>query len=142
MSVVLLVDDAPDIRLLERAVLARRGHEVLEAASGREALALLNDGPLPTVVVLDVQMPEMDGWETLSSIRRHPRAADIPVILCTVKSRSQDEARAWRGGCDGYLIKPFPIARLAEEVEEVARRSPEERQAVRRLHHEQLSDIA
>jgi CheY-like chemotaxis protein len=138
LSTVLLVDDAADIRLLERAVLSRRGFEVVEAASGREALAALEGARLPSVVVLDVQMPEMDGWETLASIRSHPLASGVPVILCTVKSREEDETRAWSSGVDGYLVKPFPISRLVEEVDEVSRRTPAEREAVRRLHQESL----
>lgn len=132
MTTVLVVDDAADIRLLQRAVLERSGFTVAEAKSGPEALTALAADPLPDVVVLDVQMPMMDGWETLTAIRADPRNDDVPVIMCTVKARPEDAERAWRGGCDGYLGKPFAITRLVEEVATVIARTNEQRAAVRR----------
>jgi CheY-like chemotaxis protein len=133
---VLLVDDADDIRLLERAVLSRSGFVIDEAASGPAALAALA-GDIPAVVVLDVQMPVMDGWETLAAIRAHPRAGSVPVVLCTVKASAEDEERAWRSGCDGYLVKPFAITHLIEEVHAAADRDEQQRAEVRRLRHRQ-----
>ena len=133
MDRVLLVDDAADVRLLQRMVLEHAGFEIDEAAGGVAALEALSHSPLPVVVVLDVQMPDMDGWVTLAAIRRHPRAADVPVVLCTVKSGPEDELRAWESGVDGYLVKPFPISQLVEEVEAVSARSGEERRVVRRV---------
>ncbi|HWC35328.1 MAG TPA: response regulator [Mycobacteriales bacterium] len=132
MTTVLVVDDAADIRLLQRAVLGRSGYVVEEAASGPAALAALAKDPIPDIVVLDIQMPVMDGWDTLAAIRADPRLVDLPVILCTVKSRPEDTERAWRAGCDGYLGKPFSITNLVEEVETALARSPEQRAAVRR----------
>ena len=133
MATVLLVDDAPDIRLLVRAVLARNGHDVLEADSGAAALALLTEGKVPDAVILDIQMPGLDGWETLTRVREHPQALDVPVLMCSVKAAPQDRSRAWLLGCDGYLTKPFNIADLAHEVEAVMAMSPAERLAVRRV---------
>lgn len=132
MTRVLVVDDAADIRLLQRAVLERCGYDVEEASSGPDALAILARDQLPNVVVLDVQMPVMDGWETLSAIRADPRLPHVPVILCTVRSRPEDTERAWRLGCDGYLSKPFSITRLVEEVDTALARTVEQREAVRR----------
>jgi CheY-like chemotaxis protein len=132
MTTVLVVDDAADIRLLQRAVLGRSGFSVVEASGGPDALAALAADPLPDAVVLDVQMPVMDGWETLAAIRSDPRLVEVPVILCTVKARPTDTERAWRAGCDGYLSKPFPIARLVEEVETALARTAAQREAVRR----------
>lgn len=132
MATILLVDDAPDIRLLVRAVLQRAGHEILEAASGSAALELLSHVAMPDAVILDIQMPGMDGWDTLASLRAHPTAPDVPVLVCSVKAAPQDTSRAWMLGCDGYLAKPFNIADLAAEVEAVIAMSPPERQSVRR----------
>lgn len=132
MTTVLVVDDAADIRLLQRAVLDRSGFSVVEADGGPDALAALASEPRPDAVVLDVQMPVMDGWQTLAAIRSDPRLCDVPVILCTVKAGPTDTERAWRAGCDGYLSKPFPIARLVEEVETALARTVEQREAVRR----------
>ena len=127
MPSVLVVDDSEDIRFLIRAVLTRAGFEVTETSSGPEALAALAGGSLPDVVVLDVQMPDIDGWDTLSALRRSPATADIAVILCTVKSSTEDAVRAWALGCDGYLTKPFSIAALAEEVTALVSRAHDER---------------
>ena len=141
MTRVLLVDDAADIRLLQRAVLERSGFTVEEACSGPDALAVLARDDLPNAVVLDVQMPVMDGWETLSAIRREPRLAHLPVILCTVRSRPEDTERAWRLGCDGYLSKPFSITRLVEEIETALARTGEQRDAVRRTWLSSMSVV-
>ena len=129
MPSVLIVDDAPDIRFLVRAVLSRSGFEITEAEGGSSALAVLDAGARPDVIVLDVQMPDMDGWATLAAIRE--RTDDVPVILCTVKASDDDAARAWTAGCDGYLTKPFSIHDLVDEVTAVAGRTHAQRVALR-----------
>lgn len=133
LATVLVVDDAPDVRLLARAVLTRSRFAVLEASGGVQAMAILAAGdPMPDVVVLDVQMPDMDGWDTLTAIRADPATADIPVVLCTVKAHVRDLNRAWNLGADGYLNKPFSIEDLTNAVREVLARAPEQRAAFRR----------
>jgi len=116
---VLVVDDTEDVRFLYDAVLTRSGYEVLQAASGQDALSMLRAGDQPDVVVLDVQMPDMDGWDTLHAIRSDPRSRGIPVILCTVKSSENSTQRAWDAGCDGFLAKPFMIEELIAELAKV-----------------------
>jgi CheY-like chemotaxis protein len=140
MTTIMIVDDAADIRLLVRAVLQRAGNAVVEAESGPAALGLLDAGLLPDAVILDVQMPEVDGWETLQAIRRHPDAGGTPVVMCTVRSRPDDARHAWSLGCDGYLTKPFTIADLCEEVAAVASRTPTERLAMRRARLDALRE--
>jgi CheY-like chemotaxis protein len=132
MTRALVVDDAPDIRLLADLVLSMAGFTVTAASSGREALRLLADGDLPDIVLLDVQMPEVDGWETLSRVRADPRTADLPVVLCTVKGLPEDTLRGWSLGCDGYLGKPFDISGLVDELRRVLGRGSDEREALRR----------
>ncbi len=132
MARILLVDDAPDIRLLVRAVLQRAGHEILEAESGGAALERLGR-EAPDAVILDIQMPGLDGWATLTSMRAHPTTPDVPVVVCSVKAAPEDTSRAWMLGCDAYLTKPFNIDDLAHEVEAVIAMSPSERQATRRV---------
>ena len=127
----LVVDDAPDIRLLLRMVLSLEGFSVTEAESGRHALELLAGGARPDVVMLDVQMPELDGWETLSRIRRYPETADLPVVMCTVKSQPADLLQAWRLGCDGYLSKPIEVRSLADTLRRVMAMTGSEREALR-----------
>jgi two-component system phosphate regulon response regulator PhoB len=128
----LVVDDAPDIRLLADLVLTMAGFTVTAASSGSEALRLLAQGDLPDIVLLDVQMPDVDGWETLSRVRGDPRTAGLPVVLCTVKGLPEDTLKGWSLGCDGYLGKPFDIGALVEELQGVLRRDVCEREAVRR----------
>ena len=135
----LVVDDAADIRLLADLVLQMAGFSVTAAASGREALGILAGGELPDIILLDVQMPDVDGWETLTRLRADPRTAELPIVLCTVKGLPEDTLKGWSLGCDGYLGKPFDIGGLVDELHGVLRRAPEERQAVRRARIEELA---
>jgi CheY-like chemotaxis protein len=127
----LVVDDAADLRFLIREVLTRAGVTVEEAPSGVDALRRLA-GPEPLdVVILDVQMPDMDGWETLATVRRE-RGDDVGIILCTVRSQPSDAVRAFELGCDAYLSKPFDIRELAAATTTVAALTPAERLRHRR----------
>jgi DNA-binding response OmpR family regulator len=130
MLEVLVIDDAEDIRLLVRALLTRADCHVREAASAGDALVAISR-ERPDVVLLDVQMPDADGWTVLEALRSESVTADLPVVLCTVRARPEDRARGWRLGCDGYVTKPFAIRVLVDEVKAVVARTPEERQAVR-----------
>jgi len=132
MAVALVVDDAADIRLLIRGLLGGHGFEVREVADGTEALAALADDPLPDVVVLDVQMPELDGWDTLAAIRGEPRTASLPVVLCTVRSQRADLSRGWRLGCDAFVVKPFSADDLVAAVAAACDGDEEQRAARRR----------
>ena len=116
MTHVLVVDDAADLRLLVRTVLRRAGIEVTEATNGEEALELLDRGPLPDAVVLDIQMPKLDGWDTLAAIRADPRTVTLPVIVCTVRAQAADVARAWTLGADAVVTKPFAVEDLSAAV--------------------------
>lgn len=118
---ILVVDDDPDIRQLVSELLRLSGWEATTACSGVEALELLVGGraEIPSLVLLDVQMPELDGWDTLRAIRSRPTLEELPVVLCTVKSGPTDTALGWTLGCDGYIVKPFAITDLVREVEAV-----------------------
>ncbi|HJV08885.1 MAG TPA: response regulator [Acidimicrobiales bacterium] len=135
----LVVDDAPDIRLLADLVLSMAGFTVTAAASGREALNILSAGDLPDIVLLDVQMPDVDGWETLSGVRSDPRTRNLPVVLCTVKGLPEDALKGWTLGCDGYMGKPFDIGGLVAELEAVLQRDMPTREAIRQDRISQLA---
>ena len=126
----LLVDDHADIRFLMERVLAGHGFVSREAEHGRAALERLAEA-VPDLVVLDVQMPEMTGWDTLGAIRADPRTVDVPVLMCTVKSGPEDLVRAFELGADGFLNKPFNPPGLVAAVDEVMSGTPEERRARR-----------
>ena len=133
----LVVDDAADIRSLAELVLSMAGFSVSAAGSGCQALRRLAE-EIPDIVLLDVQMPEVDGWETLSRLRADPRTAHLPVVLCTVKGLPEDVLRGWSLGCDGYLAKPFDISTLVDELQSVLRRDPAERESLRRTRMAEL----
>lgn len=137
----LVVDDAPDIRLLADLVLSMAGFTVTAASSGSEALRKLAAGDLPDIMVLDVQMPDVDGWETLTRVRADPRTAELPVVLCTVKGLPEDTLKGWSLGCDGYLGKPFDINGLVDELNNVLRRDMKKRVALRRAKVAELRPL-
>jgi DNA-binding response OmpR family regulator len=111
---VLIVDDDPEIRVLLQTVLSFGAFdaELSEAANGPEALAVLDTVPVD-VVLLDVMMPGMDGFEVLAAIRSRPALADLPIVMLTARAAESDHIAAFRGGADAYLVKPFDIDELA-----------------------------
>ncbi|MGH2704054.1 MAG: response regulator [Actinomycetota bacterium] len=132
MPRILVVDDQPDIRLLLHGILKGGGHEVRVVPGGRDAIDLLGSGvALPDLVVLDIQMPGVDGWDVLRHVRANPDLTEVPVVLCTVKASLRDLLEGWEQGCDGYVTKPFDIDDLIDEVAAVLRRTPAERVAHR-----------
>ncbi len=116
---VLVVEDEDDVRRLVRVLLERAGHRVVEAANGREALRRL-EGGAPDLVVLDVAMPELDGWQTLERIRD---LSDVPVLMLTARAGELDKVRGLRGGADDYVTKPFGRQELLARVEALLRRT-------------------
>jgi two-component system KDP operon response regulator KdpE len=121
MAHILVVDDDPDIRELVVELLRLSGYEAKSASSGVIALRELADpfAERPDVVLLDVQMPELDGWDTLRAMRARPELHGLRVVMCTVKAAADDVELATLLGCDGYLAKPFAIAELVTEIERV-----------------------
>ncbi len=116
---VLVVEDEPDVRGLVRELLERAGYGVLEAASGREGVRTLYAGR-PDLVVLDVVLPDLDGWQTLERIRD---VSDVPVLMLTALTTEIDKVRGLRAGADDYVTKPFGRAELVARVEALLRRS-------------------
>lgn len=112
---VLVVDDDPDIREGIADVLEVSGYTVSMAENGRAALALLRGGPLPALILLDLMMPVMDGWEMLAALRAEPRLAGVPVVILTAMDQSKVPVAA------GYLRKPFDLDDLVSVVERHAR---------------------
>jgi DNA-binding response OmpR family regulator len=115
---VLVVDDDADIRGLLRELLERQGYQVTEAANGRDGLRALYASP-PDVVLLDVSMPEMDGWETLERIRD---VSEVPVAMLTARAAELEKVRGLKGGADDYITKPFGRQELLARIEAMLRR--------------------
>jgi DNA-binding response OmpR family regulator len=116
---ILVVDDEDDIRLLVREALEREGHETVEAGDGKAALRRLHELH-PRLVVLDVMMPELDGWQTLERIRD---VSNVPVILLTARALEWERTRGLRAGADDYMTKPFSPMELAARVDALLRRA-------------------
>lgn len=112
---ILVVDDDPGIREIIRAVLEDEGLTVETASNGREALDEIAR-QRPRLVLLDLQMPLMTGWEVLSQLRE--ANVDVPIVFMTAGYRAQAEAA--RCGADGYLAKPFDINQIIDVVERYA----------------------
>jgi CheY-like chemotaxis protein len=109
---ILVVDDDDDIRSLLRAMIERGPHRVLEAADGAEALGVIRRAR-PDLVVLDVNMPELDGPEVCRRVRADAATRDLPVLVLTAAARDEERRRALAAGADGFLTKPFsPLALL------------------------------
>ncbi|HET7556286.1 MAG TPA: response regulator transcription factor [Gaiellaceae bacterium] len=132
---VLVVDDDADVRTLVCELLARAGYAVSEAPNGREALRLLSD-ERPDLIVLDVSMPELDGWETLERIRE---LSTVPVVMLSALGAELEKVRALRGGADDYVTKPFGRQELLARVETVLRRAPS--REVRETYADELLEV-
>src|SRR5438874_13009031 len=103
---ILAVDDERHIVRLVQVNLERQGYEVVTAFDGKEALEKVHSEK-PDLVVLDVMMPYMDGFEVLQNLKKDPNTRDIPVIMLTAKAQDADVFRGWQSGVDCYLTKPF-----------------------------------
>lgn len=118
MPRVLVVDDEEQMRALLRSTLRFAGHDVVEAADGTDALALVPDVDL---VVLDVGMPGLDGFDLVRLLRG--RGTTTPVLLLTARDDVDDRVRGLRAGADDYVTKPFSVAEVVARVEALLRRS-------------------
>ncbi|RMF89259.1 MAG: response regulator [Methanobacteriota archaeon] len=116
MGRILVVDDEPGIITLVRTVLKKEGHVVLGAASGEEALEMLKEEK-PDLILLDIMMPRLDGWETLARIREQEHLRDVPVSMLTAKSLTPETvARPDIEQLIDYIQKPFTRQSLIEKV--------------------------
>jgi DNA-binding response OmpR family regulator len=107
MSRILIVEDDPDLVALLKRWLGRDGHRVEHAANGVAALEALKRDPLPHLVLLDVMLPKMDGFEVLQQLRAEPRTRSVPVVMVTSFSRDRDAARGRELGANDYVVKPL-----------------------------------
>ena len=114
----MVVDDQVDIREMTALVLQGAGYEVATTASGIEALQHLAVNSCQ-LVLLDINMPEMDGWETLRLIRADDALADLPVVMFSVKNEIQDRVMGMQEGAVDYITKPFEVDQLLYRVRRV-----------------------
>ena len=117
---ILVVDDEARMRKLVKDFLSVKGFSVLEASNGEEAVDLFFEQKDIALIILDVMMPKMDGWETCRTIRKY---SQVPIIMLTARSEERDERQGFNLGVDEYISKPFSPKILVARVEAILRRS-------------------
>lgn len=116
MPNILLVEDNEMNREMLSRRLQRKGFEVVIAADGQQALDLAGD-LVPDLILMDLSLPEIDGWETSRRLKGHPGTQHIPIIALTAHAMSGDREKALDAGCDDYDTKPIEFPRLLEKIQ-------------------------
>lgn len=119
-NTILVVDDEQRMRKLVKDFLVKQDYDVVEAANGEEALDIFFENKDIVLVILDVMMPKLDGWETCKEIRQYSK---VPIIMLTAKGEERDELRGFELGVDEYISKPFSPKILVARVQALLRRS-------------------
>ncbi|MBS7317050.1 MAG: response regulator [Bacteroidales bacterium] len=118
--VILVLDDIPTNIVLVKALLKNKNYEVISAKTGTEALALAEERQ-PDVILLDIMMPVMDGYEVLARLRSNEKTKDLKVIMLSALASEEDITKSVELGADGYLTKPLVARKLYEELEKFTR---------------------
>ena len=129
---ILVVDDEAKIVRIVQAYLERDGYTVLTAADGRTALDLARR-ERPALIILDLMLPEISGWDVCRAVRRDDVLADLPIIMLTARDETTDRIVGLELGADDYLVKPFDPNELLARVHAVLRRLPRQAPEVRRV---------
>jgi two-component system, cell cycle response regulator DivK len=119
-TTILYVEDNNDNRTLVRRVLNAEGYQIIEAANAAEALEVL-DSNKPDLILMDINMPDMDGYALTAMIKQKPGFSTVPIVAITANVMRGDKERSLQAGCDGYIQKPIDIDLLASQVERFVR---------------------
>lgn len=115
---VLVIEDNEDNLALMRLLLERAQYEVLLSTDGATGLEIARKEQ-PDILLLDLAMPEMDGWEVAAAMKSDMVTKDIPIIAVTAHALPKDRERAFEAGCDAFIVKPFSVAKLIGEIEQL-----------------------
>jgi two-component system cell cycle response regulator DivK len=115
-KIVLLVEDNEDNLVVYRTILEHVGYSVVEARDGEEGVSRARSDR-PDIILMDISIPKMDGWEATERLKADDDTSAIPIIALTAHALEEDRAKAMRAGCDGYLAKPVEPRRVVQEVE-------------------------
>ena len=118
---ILVVDDSPDGREMLTEYLTFRGFEVVAAVDGENALAQVQHRH-PAVILMDLRMPGLSGWEATRQLKAHPETRNLIVIALTAQALTGDEGIARQAGCDGFISKPYDIAKVGNAMAELVAR--------------------
>jgi CheY-like chemotaxis protein len=113
---VLLVEDNEDNRTVYRTILEHFGYHVIEARNGEDGIRMARE-ERPNLILMDISIPVIDGWEATKILKADPETQEIPIIALTAHALATDRAKAGEVGCDGYLAKPCEPRRVVAEVE-------------------------
>ena len=113
---ILCIEDNPDNRLLLKRILLSEGYELLEAKDAFDALSVLKNGH-PDLILMDINMPDMDGYTLTAKIKSLPGFARVPILAVTANVMRGDKEKTLEAGCDGYIQKPLDIDQLTREIE-------------------------
>ncbi len=119
-STILYVEDNPDNRNLIRRVLNSEGYEMVEAVNAKQAIEKLENGGVD-VILMDINMPDMDGYTLTAKIKAIEKFSKIPIIAVTANAMRGDREKSLEAGCDGYIQKPIDIDTLAQQIERFTR---------------------
>lgn len=125
---VLIVDDRKDNLLIAQEALQFHGATVKTAINGIEGLEALEDFPA-TLILMDLSMPDMDGWEMFKRVRNNSATAHIPVIALTAHVMAGDEQKVMQAGFEGYIAKPFSVATIVLQIQSILRKLANEDEA-------------
>ncbi len=114
---ILLIEDHEDNRRIVRDLLSSVGYEIIEAVTGEEGVTLAASH-LPDVILMDIQLPHIDGYEATRRIRANPQLRETPIIAVTSYALSGDDAKAYEAGCTAYVAKPFEPMDLLAKIRE------------------------
>jgi len=120
VKTILYVEDNPDNRSLIRRVLEAEGYAVIEAPSAKSALGTLAQGS-PDLILMDINMPDMDGYTLTAQIRAMPAHTHVPIVAVTANVMRGDREKSLEAGCDGYIQKPIDIDELPLQIERFMR---------------------
>lgn len=118
---VLVIEDNENNLTLMRLMLERSKYEVFTAVDGLSGLDIARKEH-PDIILLDLALPDMDGWEVAKKLKTNIFSKDIPIIVVTAHTLAKDRERAFEAGCDAFFVKPFNVARLIAEIEQLADR--------------------
>jgi DNA-binding response OmpR family regulator len=119
----MLVDDEPELRFLVKRMLKREGYEVIEAANGEESLEMLKTIK-PGLILMDVRMPGLDGWEVCKRIKENPKTKNIPVIIFSVRDSEESLKRSFEyAHADAHIGKPFEIREFIDKIKIIFEKS-------------------
>jgi two-component system cell cycle response regulator DivK len=120
-ATILYVEDNLDNRTLVRRILTAEGYTLIEAANATQAMEILKT-TRPDLILMDINMPDMDGYSLTTKIKETPRFESTPIIALTANVMRGDRERSLEAGCDGYIQKPIDIDKLSDQIEHFLRR--------------------